>query len=65
MSDKKPTAFERAQQEKQAGILQEFFLFLHTNRKSDDPDLISCSPWRRWLLLAAPQSRRFMLHALF
>ena len=33
MSDKKPTAFERAQQEKQAGLLKEFFLFLKYNKK--------------------------------
>lgn len=33
MSDDKKTAFEQAQQEKQAGILKEFFLFLKHNRK--------------------------------
>jgi hypothetical protein len=33
MSDDKKTAFEQAQQEKQAGILKEFFLFLKHNKK--------------------------------
>jgi len=33
MSDDKKTAFEQAQQEKQAGILTEFFLFLKHNKK--------------------------------
>lgn len=33
MSDDKKTAFERAQQEKQAGILKEFFLFLKHSKK--------------------------------
>ena len=33
MSDNKKTAFEQAQQEKQAGILKEFFLFLRHNKK--------------------------------
>ena len=33
MSENKKTAFEQAQQEKQAGILKEFFLFLKHNRK--------------------------------
>ena len=33
MSDDKKTAFEQAQQEKQAGILKEFFLFLKYNKK--------------------------------
>jgi hypothetical protein len=33
MSDHKKTAFEQAQQEKQAGILKEFFLFLRFNKK--------------------------------
>ena len=34
MSDKKKTAFEQAQQEKQAGIVKEFFLFLRTIRST-------------------------------
>jgi hypothetical protein len=33
MSDDKKKAFEQAQQEKQAGILKEFFLFLKYNKK--------------------------------
>ena len=33
MSDDKKSAFEQAQQEKQAGILKEFFLFLKHNKK--------------------------------
>ena len=33
MSDDKKSAFEQAQQEQQAGILKEFFLFLRHNRK--------------------------------
>jgi hypothetical protein len=33
MSENKKTAFEQAQQEKQAGILKEFFLFLRHNKK--------------------------------
>ncbi len=33
MSENKKTAFERAQQEQQAGILKEFFLFLKYNKK--------------------------------
>ena len=33
MSEKKKTAFEQAQQEKQAGIVKEFFLFLRYNKK--------------------------------
>jgi hypothetical protein len=33
MSENKKTAFERAQQEQQAGILKEFFLFLKHNKK--------------------------------
>jgi hypothetical protein len=33
MSENKKTAFEQAQQEKQAGILKEFFLFLKHNKK--------------------------------
>ena len=33
MSDDKKTAFEQAQQEQQAGILKEFFLFLKHNKK--------------------------------
>ena len=33
MSDDKKNAFEQAQQEKQAGILKEFFLFLKHNKK--------------------------------
>ena len=33
MSDDKKNAFEQAQQEKQAGILKEFFLFLRYNKK--------------------------------
>ena len=33
MSDNKKSAFEQAQQEKQAGILKEFFLFLRYNKK--------------------------------
>ena len=33
MSDNKKTAFEQAQQEKQAGIFKEFFMFLKHNKK--------------------------------
>jgi hypothetical protein len=33
MSENRKTAFEQAQQEKQAGILKEFFLFLKHNKK--------------------------------
>ena len=33
MSENKKTAFEQAQQEKQAGIIKEFFLFLKHNKK--------------------------------
>jgi hypothetical protein len=33
MSENKKKAFEQAQQEKQAGILKEFFLFLRYNKK--------------------------------
>ena len=33
MSENKKTAFEQAQQEQQAGILKEFFLFLRHNKK--------------------------------
>jgi hypothetical protein len=33
MSENKKTAFEQAQEEKQAGILKEFFLFLKYNKK--------------------------------
>jgi hypothetical protein len=33
MSDEKKNTFEQAQQEKQAGILKEFFLFLKYNKK--------------------------------
>jgi hypothetical protein len=33
MRDDKKNAFEQAQQEKQAGILKEFFLFLKYNKK--------------------------------
>ena len=33
MSDDKKSAFEQAQQEKQAGILKEFYLFLKYNKK--------------------------------
>ena len=33
MSDDKKRAFEQAQQEKQAGLLKEFFLFLKHNKK--------------------------------
>ena len=33
MSENKKTAFEQAQQEKQAGIIKEFFLFLRYNKK--------------------------------
>jgi hypothetical protein len=33
MSKNKKTAFEQAQQEKQAGIVKEFFLFLRYNKK--------------------------------
>ena len=33
MSENKRKAFEQAQQEKQAGILKEFFLFLRYNKK--------------------------------
>jgi hypothetical protein len=33
MSEDKKTAFEQAQQEQQAGILKEFFLFLKHNKK--------------------------------
>jgi hypothetical protein len=33
MSENKKTAFEQAQQEKQGGILKEFFLFLRYNKK--------------------------------
>ena len=33
MSDDKKNAFEQAQQEKQAGILKEFYLFLKHNKK--------------------------------
>ncbi len=33
MSEKKKTAFERAQQEKQVGLLKELFLFLRHNKK--------------------------------
>ena len=33
MSEKKKNAFEQAQQEKQAGIVKEFFLFLKHNKK--------------------------------
>jgi len=33
MSEKKKTAFEQAQQEKQTGIVKEFFLFLRYNKK--------------------------------
>ena len=33
MSDEKKSAFEQAQQEKQAGIIKEFFLFLKHNKK--------------------------------
>jgi Family of unknown function (DUF5989) len=33
MSENKKNAFEQAQQEQQAGILKEFFLFLKYNKK--------------------------------
>jgi hypothetical protein len=33
MSENKKTAFEQAQQERQAGIVREFFLFLKHNKK--------------------------------
>ncbi len=33
MSENKKPAFEQAQQEKQAGIIKEFFLFLRYNKK--------------------------------
>ncbi|MEI6783405.1 MAG: DUF5989 family protein [Verrucomicrobiota bacterium] len=33
MSENKKNAFEQAQQEQQAGILKEFFLFLKHNKK--------------------------------
>jgi hypothetical protein len=33
MSENKKTAFEQAQQEPQAGIIKEFFLFLKHNKK--------------------------------
>jgi len=33
MSENKKKAFEQAQQEKQAGIVKEFFLFLRYNKK--------------------------------
>jgi hypothetical protein len=33
MSDNKKSAFEQAHQEKQAGIIKEFFLFLRYNKK--------------------------------
>jgi hypothetical protein len=33
MSENKKKTFEQAQQEKQAGILKEFFLFLRYNKK--------------------------------
>jgi hypothetical protein len=33
MSENKKSAFEQAQQEKQAGIIKEFFLFLKHNKK--------------------------------
>ena len=33
MSENKKKVFEQAQQEKQAGILKEFFLFLRFNKK--------------------------------
>ncbi len=33
MNDDKKTTFEQARQEKQAGILKEFFLFLKYNKK--------------------------------
>jgi hypothetical protein len=33
MSENKKTAFEQAQQEQQAGIVKEFFLFLKHNKK--------------------------------
>jgi hypothetical protein len=33
MSENKKKAFEQAQQEKQAGIIKEFFLFLRYNKK--------------------------------
>ena len=33
MSEDKKTAFEQAQQERQAGIIKEFFLFLKYNKK--------------------------------
>jgi hypothetical protein len=33
MSENKKKVFEQAQQEKQAGILKEFFLFLRYNKK--------------------------------
>jgi hypothetical protein len=33
MSEKKKSAFEQAQQEKQAGIVKEFILFLRYNKK--------------------------------
>jgi hypothetical protein len=33
MNENKKTAFEQAQQEQQAGIVKEFFLFLKHNKK--------------------------------
>ena len=33
MSENKKSAFEKAQQEEQAGIIREFFLFLKHNKK--------------------------------
>jgi hypothetical protein len=33
MSENKKNAFEQAQQEKQAGVVKEFFLFLKHNKK--------------------------------
>ena len=33
MSENKKSAFEKAQQEEQAGIIKEFFLFLKHNKK--------------------------------
>jgi len=33
MSENKKKAFEQAQEEKQAGIIKEFFLFLRYNKK--------------------------------
>ena len=64
MSDQQPNDFERANQEKQTGVLREFFAFLRENKKFWLIPLLLAFLAIGALLLASPAAAPF-IYTLF